>query len=196
MPERTKPVYSAVSPEQRPKYMQCFWATALICKEKRNTSFLNFVCHFPTKVVGKEMLWQRQPNVDKKHNPCFQRWRMVWSYSYHCHQLKSVEPNSVSPIPIEPDRENFAHRGMFRLTPVGSQLLSQICIVVPIVCNVLSSLTLALSLYGFASKRKSIESKSINTPAKANNADNKRTLFSGRSHPVCQLEGQRKGHQI
>jgi hypothetical protein len=143
----------------------------------------------------EKTLWQQ--NIFKKHNPRFQRWGVVWRYSYHSHQLESIESNSVSPIPIEPDREDFVHRGIVRLTPVGSQLLSQICIVAPIVCYVLSSLTLALSQSRFVSKRWSIESKSTPTcQSKYRRQQTYQYFFSARSLSACQSGCQRTDHQI
>ena len=163
---------------------------------KKTTTPLFWTPHilFPQTLFGKKTLWQQ--NI-KKHNPRFQRWGVVWRYSYHSHQLESIESNSVSPIPIEPDREDFVHRGIVRLTPVGSQLLSQICIVAPIVCYVLSSLTLALSQSRFVSKRWSIESKSTPTcQSKYRRQQTYQYFFSARSLSACQSGCQRTDHQI
>jgi len=71
---------------------------------------------------------------------------MLRRYSYHSQQFKCVESNSVSPITVNPDGEHLIHRGIIRLTPIASQLLGQIRVVVPVVRNVLGWLTTGKAL--------------------------------------------------
>ena len=87
----------------------------------------------------KETNWLHRP---KNHYASFHSRRMLWRYSYHSQQFKCVESKSVCPITVKSDGEHLIHRGIIWLTPIASQLLGQVQVIVPIARNVLGWLTI------------------------------------------------------